>query len=134
MFSDRRLLRRYAAQMLLIWLLGLLVGAANACALEESPHDTAHVDVEVGGQDHEDQYVDEGLVNCIDFCTKTSVGFTKLTLASAVLVFAGPALLLAGRLGLFLAPQSILRPPAAGASPCMRGSPPLRIVLQRLAL
>lgn len=138
MFSDRRRLRRWAAQVLLVWLFGFAMGMANACALGEPAHHKSDAASMAGGHasqkhQHGDEQGDLAKVNCLDFCEKSSVGAPQLKAvgdALGVLGFALPA------------PRTFSVAPCAEHtvgqllvdSPHLRGGPPPRIAFQRLAL
>lgn len=138
MFSDRRRLRRWAAQLLFVWLFGLAMGVANACALGEPVHHRSVAAVTAPDDaaqkhHHGDEQGDAAKVNCLDFCEKSSVGAPQLKAvgdALGVLGFALPA------------PRTFSVAPCAEHtvgqllvdSPHLRGGPPPRIAFQRLAL
>lgn len=134
MFRDRRRLRRWTVQLLFAWLFGLTMAVANACALAEPVHAHAE-DASAAAHDegHSHDVGDQGNVNCLDFCAKSSIGSPKLKLSDDTPT--GQALAV-------LAPGYVT--PAAAWSPAddvpqrpgseIRGSPPLRIALRRLAL
>lgn len=135
MFSDRRRLRRWAAQVLLVWLFGLAMGVANACALEESAHH--HADAEVTASlpahHHGDEQGDSGKVNCLDFCEKSSIGAPQLKVVGDGLAAFGLALTVSDTLAL----SGLSEPTVARLvvnSPHLPGGPPPRIAFQRLAL
>jgi hypothetical protein len=140
MFRDRRRLRRWAAQVLLVWLFGIATGIVHACALRLADHhheagSGAPADHQiVGSHDHGGSLDNEDeQANCLDFCEKSSVTAptlkSKLDLgadAQALAILPGPAAW--GVDGSLRAPA---RPDGVIAR---RGGPPLRIALQRLAL
>lgn len=138
MFSDRRRLRRWAAQVLLVWLFGLAMGVANACALGEPAHHrsdaatTAATDV---GQKHQhgNEQGAPAKVNCLDFCEKSSIGAPQLKVVGDGLAALGFALPVSHTLSVAGQPE-----PTVGRlvvdSPHLPGGPPPRIAFQRLAL
>jgi hypothetical protein len=132
MFSDRRRLRQWAVQLLLVWLFGLAMGVAHACALGTSAHHTVGTSAKVVAQGHDDQNGDEKHANCLDFCEKSSIGAPKLKVDVSVALGLA-ALPVADRASMIVLPPPLVGLRAA-ASPYLRGSPPLRIALQRLAL
>lgn len=138
MFSDRRRLRRWAAQVLLVWLFGLAMGVANACALGEPAHHRSDVATPVAADtvqkhQHGNEQGDLAKVNCLDFCEKSSIAAPQLKVVGdglAALGFALPVshvLSVAGQIE-----------PTVGRlvvdSPHLPGGPPPRIAFQRLAL
>ena len=135
MFNDRRRLRRWAAQVLLVWLFGLAMGMANACALGESAHHHAGVSAATGASEHHhgDEQGEPAKVNCLDFCDKSSIGAPQLKVVGDGLATLGFALPVSHILS--VAGQAL---PALGRlavdSPHLRGGPPPRIAFQRLAL
>ncbi|MBL8346316.1 MAG: hypothetical protein JNN03_12800 [Rubrivivax sp.] len=135
MFSDRRHLRRWAAQMLLVWLFGLAMGVAHACALGESTHHHSAVGdvVKVASSHHDDEDHDRGQANCLDFCEKSSIGAPKLKLTDDTTTNPAFPVIAAGyaTTGLSWAPSRGWSPVD---SPHRRSGPPLRIAYQRLAL
>jgi hypothetical protein len=138
MFSDRRRLRRWAAQVLLVWLFGLAVGVANACALGEAAHHrsvaatTTATDAGLKYQ-HGHEQADPAKVNCLDFCEKSSIAAPQLKVVGDGLAALGFALPVFHTLS--VAGQA---EPAVGRlvvdSPHLPGGPPPRIAFQRLAL
>lgn len=138
MFSDRRRLRRWAAQVLLVWLFGLAMGVANACALGEPAHhrsDAATTAATDAGQNHQHGHEqgDPAKVNCLDFCEKPSIGAPQLKVVGDGLATLGFALPVSHTLS--VAGQA---EPTVGRlvvdSPHLPDGPPLRIAFQRLAL
>ena len=138
MFSDRRRLRRWAAQVLLVWLFGLAMGVANACALGEQAHHRPHASTAgetaaVQQHQHGSEQADASNLNCLDFCEKSSIAAAQLKSVGDGLTVLGLALPVAGALR---TPASTEQ--AVGRlfvdSPRLPGGPPLRIVFQRLAL
>jgi hypothetical protein len=138
MFSDRRRLRRWAAQVLLVWLFGLAVGVANACALGEAAHHrsnaatTTATDAGLKHQ-HGHEQADPAKVNCLDFCEKSSIAAPQLKVVGDGLAALGFALPVSHTLS--VAGQA---EPAVGRlvvdSPHLPSGPPPRIAFQRLAL
>ncbi len=137
MFSDRRRLRRWAAQVLLVWLFGLAMGVANACALGEPVHhrsDAATTALGDAAQKHHhgDEQGDAAKVNCLDFCEKSSIGAPQVK-AGDGLAALGFALPVSGFLSLSgLAEPTVQR--LVVDSPHLPGGPPPRIAFQRFAL
>lgn len=138
MFSDRRRLRRWAAQVLLVWLFGVAMGVANACALGEPAHhrsDAATTAAADAGQKHHhgEEQGDAAEVNCLDFCEKSSIAASQLKVVDDGFVALGMAPPVSGILS--VAGQN---EHAVGRlvvdSPNLPGGPPPRIVFQRLAL
>ncbi len=138
MFSDRRRLRRWAAQVLLVWLFGLAMGVANACALGEPAHHRSEVATTpafdaVQKHQHGNEQGDLAKVNCLDFCEKSSVGAPQLKVVCDGLAALGFALPVSRTFS--VAGQA---EPAVGRlvvdSPHLPGGPPPRIAFQRLAL
>ncbi|MCW5663760.1 MAG: hypothetical protein KIT35_07990 [Piscinibacter sp.] len=138
MFSDRRRLRRWAAQVLLVWLFGLAMGVANACALGEPAHHRSDVVTTpaadaVQQHQHGNEQGDLAKVNCLDFCEKSSVGVPQLKVAGddlAALGFALPVLHTLSVSG--QAEPAVSR--LVVDSPHLPDGPPPRIAFQRLAL
>ena len=135
MFSDRRRLRRWAAQVLLVWLFGLAMGVANACALGELAHHHADLKVENGVSEHHhgDEQGEPAKVNCLDFCEKSTIGAPQLKLVGDGLATLGFALPVSHILSVAGQAQ-----PALGRlevdSPHLPDGPPPRIAFHRLAL
>jgi len=138
MFSDRRRLRRWAAQVLLVWLFGLAMGVANACALGEAAHHrsnavtTAATDA---GQNHQHGHEqgDAAKVNCLDFCEKSSIAAPQLKLVGDGLAAFGFALPVSHVLSVAGQIESTVGRLVVD-SPHLPGGPPPRIAFQRLAL
>jgi hypothetical protein len=135
MFSDRRHLRRWAARVLLIWLFGLAMGVANACALGESAHHRpdANAATSLSNHHHGDEQIDAAEVNCLDFCEKSSIAAPQLKAVGDGLAALGFALPVSHTL--WVAGHS--KPAVdrlAVDSPHLPGGPPPRIAFQRLAL
>jgi hypothetical protein len=145
MLRNRRRLRRWATQVLLVWLFGLAMGVANACALAEPAREThaaattdhrhgarAHVVTSVAtiGDHHR---ADGNDANCLDYCEKLSIGALKPKVADDGTAVVGVPIPVSARPGVIELPE-----PDAGHLRCgsthLRGSPPLRTALQRLAL
>lgn len=135
MFSDRRRLRRWAAQVLLVWLFGLAMGVANACALGESAHHRADAKEATSTSEHHhgDEQGDAAKVNCLDFCEKSSIGTPQLKVVDDGFAALGFALPVSGTLAV-----SSRTEPFVGQlvvdSPHLPGGPPPRIAFKRLAL
>lgn len=138
MFSNRRRLRRWAAQVLLVWLFGLGMGVANACALGEQAHHRSEVATTPGSDavqkhQHGNEQGDLAKVNCLDFCEKSSIGAPQLKVVGDDLAAFGFALPVLHSLSVAGQAQ-----PTVGRmvvdSPHLPGGPPLRIAFQRLAL
>lgn len=137
MFSDRRRLRRWAAQVLLVWLFGFAMGMANACALGEPAHHKSDAASMAGGHasqkhQHGDEQGDLAKVNCLDFCEKSSIGAPQVKAGDglAALGFALPASAVPWISG--LAEPAVRR--LVVDSSHLPGGPPPRIAFQRLAL
>lgn len=137
MFSDRRLLRRCAAQLLFVWLFGLAMGVANACALGEPVHHRSVAAVTAPDDaaqkhHHGDEQGDAAKVNCLDFCEKSSIGAPQVKAGDglAALGFALPASAVPWISG--LAEPAVRR--LVVNSSHLPGGPPPRIAFQRLAL
>jgi hypothetical protein len=138
MFSDRRRLRRWAAQVLLAWLFGLAMGVANACALGEQAHHgsdatTMDSDDVVQTHQHGGEQGDPSKVNCLDFCEKPSIATPQLKVVGDALAALGFALPVSCPLSVSGLAQSIVGRLAV-ESPHLPGGPPPRIAFQRLAL
>jgi hypothetical protein len=136
MFRDRRHIRRWAARVLLVWLFGLAVGVANACALGESVHhrpDASDRASHPEAQHDVDQGAGDGHANCQDFCEKASLGAVKLKLVDDGQIDVDLAAPLLGSAGKILLPEPPLGR-VGDPSLLVRSRPPLRIALQRLAL
>lgn len=134
MFSDRRRLRRWAAQALLVWLFGLAMGVANACAPGEQARYRSDESADTVQQhQHGTERVDFAKANCLDFCKKSSIGALQLKVggdSSGALGFALPvsdALAVVGKAAATVGRLMV-------DSPTLPGGPPPRIVFQRLAL
>jgi hypothetical protein len=138
MFNDRRRLRRWAAQLLLVWLFGLAMGVANACALGEPAHhrsDAATTAAVVAVQKHQhgNEKADPAKVNCLDFCEKSSIAAPQLKVVGDGLAALGCALPVSRTLSVAGRTE-----PAVDRllvdSPTLPGGPPPRIAFHRLAL
>ena len=138
MFSDRRRLRRWAAQVLLVWVFGVAMGVANACALGEPAHhrsDAATTATSHAGQPHlhGDEHGDAAEVNCLDFCEKSSIAASQLKVVDDGFLALGMAPPVAGTLSVACRNlHSVGR--QVVDSPNLPGGPPPRIAFQRLAL
>ena len=138
MFSDRRRLRRWAAQVLLVWLFGLAMGVANACALGEPAHHRSEVATTpapdpVQKHQHGNEQGDLAKVNCLDFCEKSSIGAPQLKVVGDGLAALGFALPVSHTLSAAgQAEHSVDQ--LVVDSPNLPGGPPPRIAFQRLAL
>lgn len=135
MFRDRRSLRRWAVQLLVVWLFGVVMGVANACSLGESAHHSIDLAAAADSPAHHhgDEHGDIAKVNCLDFCEKSSIGVPQLKVVAdpfAALGFAVPVSDTPAVSG--------LAEPIAGRlvvdSPHLPGGPPPRIAFQRLVL
>ena len=141
MFIDRRHLRRWAAQVLLVWLFGFAMGVANACALGESTHYRTEAEakavavavISLPEHHHGDEQGDAAKVSCLDFCEKSSIGAPQLKVVGDGVAALGFALPVSGTLSV-----SGLAEPTVGRlvvdSPHLPGGPPPRIAFQRFAL
>lgn len=85
MFFHSRHLRRWAAQMLLVWLLGLAVGIANACAVADAGKAAAPASGHVPAHSHghhadadDDGCDDSGKIACHSFCEKSSTSIPRV--------------------------------------------------------
>lgn len=133
MFNDRRRLRRWAAPVLLMWLFGLAISVANACALGVAVHDLGQTQAENDAHEHAKHDNDSERTNCADFCEKSSIGAPVVKLDDEGMAALGLAMPVSGHVLLIPQPAPMLLP-AVATLPLLRGSPPLRIALQRLAL
>jgi len=145
MLRNRRYLRRWATLVLLMWLFGLAMGVANACALGEAGReargaattdhghgDRAHaVDSVAAIGDH--HRADGNDANCLDYCEKLSIGAPNPKVADNGTAMVGLPMYVSAGPGVIELPE-----PDAGhlrrSSTHLRGAPPLRTALQRLAL
>ena len=138
MFSDRRRLRQWAAQVLLVWLFGLAMGVANACALGEPAHHRSEVATTpaadaVQKHEHGNEQGDLAKINCLDFCEKSSIGAPQLKVVGDGLAALGFALPVSHTLSAAgQAEPTVDR--LVVDSPNLPGGPPPRIAFQRLAL
>ena len=138
MFSDRRRLRRWAAQVLLVWLFGLAMGVANACALGEQAHHrselaTAAASDAVQKHHHGNEQGDPAKVNCLEFCEKASIAAPQLKLVGDGLAALGFALPVSHTLSVAGRTEPTVDRLVVD-SPTLPGGPPPRIAFQRLAL
>ena len=136
MFSDRRRLRRWAAQVLLVWVFGLTMSVANACVLGESARHADGVDAAAKvavSHPRGDANGDGGRANCLDFCDKSSVGVPKLKVVDDSHAAGGFAVPVSGQIGAIKPAEFGVHRLVVDASP-PRGSLPARIAYQRLAL
>jgi hypothetical protein len=138
MFSDRRRLRRWAAQVMLVWLFGLAMGVANACALGEQAHHRSDAATPVAADavqkhQHGDEQGDLAKVNCLDFCEKSSLGALQLKVVGDGLAVLGLALPVSHALSVAGQPEPMVVRLMVD-SPTLPGGPPPRIAFQRLAL
>jgi hypothetical protein len=138
MFSERRRLHRWAAHVLLVWLLGLAMGVANACALGEPAHyrsdaaTTASTDADQRHQ-HGNEQGEPAKVSCLDFCEKASIGAPQVKAVGEGLAALGFALPVSHTLSAVgQAEPTVCR--LVVDSPHLPGGPPTRIAFQRLAL
>jgi hypothetical protein len=124
--------------MLLVWLFGLAMGVANACALGEAAHHrsdaatTAAVDA-VQKHHHGYEQGDPTKVNCLDFCEKSSIGAPQLKVVGDGLAALGCALPVSRTLSVASKTDPIVGRLVV-ASSNLPGGPPPRIAFQRLAL
>lgn len=144
MLRNRRQLRRWAIQVLLVWLFGIVTGIAHACTVRilddqrgsADPHHEAAA-VDRMSHSHAQALVSDAdtgeQANCLDFCEKVSLSAQPLkgkldpnaeTLATAVLLSASPDLV-DWPAATFVRLDDAIR---------QHRGPPLRIALQRLAL
>ncbi len=135
MFTDRRRLRRWAAQVLLVWVFGLAMGIANACSLGESTHrtDTLRGAGTVASQVHGHEDGEQSKANCLDFCEKSSIGALQLKVVGDSYAALGLALPVSGALSVIEAPEAVVGRLFVD-SPHLPGGPPLRIAFPRRAL
>jgi hypothetical protein len=138
MFSDRRRLRRWAAQVLLVWLFGLAVGMANACALGEAAHHRSNAVTAAAtdaGQNHQHGHEqgDAAKVNCLDFCEKSSLAVPQLKAVGDGLATLGFALPVSHVLSGAGQTEPTVGRLVVG-SPHLPGGPAPRIAFRRLAL
>jgi hypothetical protein len=138
MFSDRRRLRRWAAQVLLVWLFGLAMGVANACALGEQAHHRSEVVTMAAPESpqkhqHGSEQGDLAKVNCLDFCEKSSIAIPQLKALGDGLSALGFALPVSRTLAVSSPAEPVVARLAVD-SPKLPGGPPARTAFQRLAL
>jgi hypothetical protein len=135
MFSDRSRLRRWAAQVLLVWLFGLAMGVANACALSEPVHhrpDSAST-ADSQKHDHGDEQGDPAKDNCLDFCDQSSIGAPQLKFVGDGFVVLGIARPTPDTISLSGPAEPTVGQLVVDSSH-LPGGPPPRIAFQRLAL
>ena len=135
MFNDRRRLRRWAAQVLLVWLFGLAMGVVNACALSEPVHHRPDSAATAGSQTHHhgDEQGDPAKDNCLDFCDQSSIGAPQLKIVGDGYVALGIARPTPDTISLSSPAESTVGRLVVD-SPHLPGGPPPRIAFQRLAL
>jgi hypothetical protein len=135
MFSDRPHLRRWAAHVLLVWVFGLAMGIANACALGGSTHhpDTLQTMANGVSQGHAHQDGEQSKASCLDFCEKSSIGAPQLKVVGDSDTALAQALPVSSLLWVIETPESAVGRLVVD-SPHLPGGPPLRIAFQRLAL
>ena len=145
MFGNRRNLRRWTIQVLLVWVFGIAAGIAHACALrlaDHHHHDGAIATAAGHAADHAsvthrhaEAPQDDGAAqaNCLDFCDKSTVSVPSLRFKLDQGGDAQPAALLASPL-LAAVDWPVHAPVRPDGVIDRRGGPPLRIALQRLAL
>jgi hypothetical protein len=138
MFTDRRRLRRWAARVLCVWLFGLVMGVANACALGEPAHHRSEVATtaaadSVQKHQHSNEQGDFAELNCLDFCEKSSIGAPQLKVADDSLVVLGFALPASGDWALWGWTEPSIDQLRVD-SPVLPGGPPPRIAFRRLTL
>jgi len=138
MSRHRRRIRRWASWVVFAWLFGLGMGVVNACALAGAVHDATLAYAQHHAVDHDaDQHDDPGLghdkSNCLEFCALSSIGAPVAKVAPDSPLQADlPALPWAFQP--YSATAQAAAAPAPSPSTGRRGSPPLRIAYQRLAL
>ena len=124
--------------MLLVWLFGLAMGVANACALGEPVHHRSDAATTAASQTaqkhhHGDEQGDAAKVNCLEFCEQSSIGAPQLKVAGDALAALGLALPVSD----FLLMSGLAEPTVVRLvvdSPHLPGGPPPRIAFKRLAL
>jgi hypothetical protein len=140
MFRDRRRLRRWATQMLLVWLLGIGTGMAHACVLGLADHHHDDTSLAVTHTDSVRPHGHSGSppagddrANCLDFCEKSAVTAPSL---KSKLDQGGNCQLT----GILPSPSPLLTgwvtatPALLGGAIPRLGGPPPRIAFQRLTL
>jgi hypothetical protein len=142
MFSDRRRLRRWTAQVLLVWLFGLAMGVANACALGESAQHRsdwptaadadADTDV-VHRHQHGNEKPDPAKVSCLEFCEKSSIVAPQFKVVGDGLAAFGFALPVYHTLSVTGQTETTVRRLMVDSLHLPSG-PPARIAFQSLAL
>lgn len=145
MFGNRRNLRRWTIQVLLVWVFGIAAGIAHACTLRLADHHhhngviaaaVSHAaDHAAMAHGHDEAPPDDGVAqaNCLDFCDKSSVSVPSLKVKFDQGGDAQPVALLAPPL-LAAVDWPVHTPVRPDGVIDRRGGPPLRIALQRLAL
>lgn len=138
MCRNRRRIRRWASWVVFAWLFGLGMGVVNACALVDAVHGQTLAHTASFPVDHDDDHnsgnsLGHDKSNCLEFCALSSIGAPVVKVAPDSPLHADlPALVAA------YAPYSAATQAEAGPAPLppaeRRGSPPLRITYQRLAL
>jgi hypothetical protein len=122
--------------VLLVWLFGLAMGVANACALGESAHhhraDLATA-AESQKHDHGTEGGDPAKVNCLDFCEKSSIAAPQLKVVGDDVAALGFALPVSDALSSAGLAEAIVGRLAVD-SPHLPSGPPPRIAFHRLAL
>ena len=83
MFRHRSQLRRWAAQVLLLWLFGIGAGLANACFAAGVAQPQGHCDAmrAAQGVPHAGHESAPAKTNCQDFCEKSTISIPPLKLA-----------------------------------------------------
>jgi hypothetical protein len=122
-----------------VWLFGLAMGVANACALGEQAHQRPHASTAgdtaaVQQHQHGSEQADAFKLNCLDFCEKSSIAAAQLKSVGDSLTVLGLALPVAGTLPTTASTEHHAVGRLFVDSPRLPGGPPLRIVFQRLAL
>jgi hypothetical protein len=138
MCRNRRRIRRWASWVVFAWLFGLGMGVVNACALVDAVPGATVAHTEHHPVDHDDdQHGDKSLghdkSNCLEFCALSSIGAPVVKVAPDSPLQADlPALPSAFQA--YSATTQAEAGPAPSPPAGRRGSPPLRIAYQRLAL
>jgi hypothetical protein len=135
MISDRRRLRRWATQLLLVWLFGLATGVANACVRGESVHHRTGSAASADSQKHHrgDEQPDPAKATCLDFCEKSSIAALQLKVGDDGLAAFGLVLPVSNTCTLRnLGGAGVGQ--LAVDSPHLPGGPPPRIAFLRLTL
>jgi hypothetical protein len=83
MFRHRSQLRRWAAQVLLLWLFGIGAGLANACFAAGAAEPQGHCESTQAAQgvQHSEHESAPAKTNCQDFCEKSTISIPPLKLA-----------------------------------------------------